>query len=200
MPPPQNRSNRNHALAIISLSAISDRFTVSPHFRVAEPFCRILLFHTVRPLLSSSPSGRKAWRRGGAETNRRAESKLSLHGNPGPCFLGRLHPGLRFPGSIVFAKYDRGRNENYTPFFPPPPPPLPPPPSPIHSPREMLYFLRVGRFVFPFRAVLHLSAFPASPFRDDEVVRLYTPWSWENVPGPAMRRRDREWRNENKAK
>lgn len=120
MPPPQNRSNRNHALAIISLSAISDRFTVSPHFRVAEPFCRILLFHTVRPFLSSSPSGRKAWRRGGAETNRRAESKLSLHGNPGPCFLGRLHPGLRFPGSIVFAKYDRGRNENYTPFFPPP--------------------------------------------------------------------------------
>lgn len=197
MPPPQNRSNRNHALAITSLSAISDRFTVSPHFRVAEPFCRILLFHTVRPLLSSSPSGRKAWRRGGAETNRRAESKLSLHGNPGPCFLGRLHPGLRFPGSIVFAKYDRGRNENYTPFSPP-----------LLLLLLLPPFTRLAKCFISSASAASFSPFARSsifqpshsPFRDDEVVRLYTPWSWENVPGPAMRRRDREWRNENKAK
>lgn len=72
------------------------------HRKLKKAIPHSLLFHTVR-LLRADMAGRKCGR-WGSETNRQAESKISRYSNPRPCFLGRLHPGLRFPGSIVSAK------------------------------------------------------------------------------------------------
>lgn len=109
--PPQKFEPKNHAL--ITSDSISNRSTV-PHFRVTEPFCDTFVSHRSLSFPSTPSTQRLDEKCGGAGTNRK--QAIVAHGNPGPCFLGRLHPGLRFfPESIVFAKYDRGRNENYTP-------------------------------------------------------------------------------------
>lgn len=154
----------NHALAITSADFISNR----PSFSCAEPFCDTFVSHRSAPLsFPSTPSN--VWTKSVAAEDKQAGGKQAIvaHGNLWPCFLGRLHPGLRlFPESIVFAKYDRGRNENYTSS-----------PLPFSRQSRNALFPPSAASFSPFRAVLHLSALPFFRESDDEVVCLYAePW------------------------
>lgn len=153
---------------ITSADFISNR----PSFSCAEPFCDTFVSHRSAPL--SFPSN--VWTKSVAAEDKQAGGKQAIvaHGNPWPCFLGRLHPGLRlFPESIVFAKYDRGRNENYTSS-----------PLPFSRQSRNALFPPSAASFSPFRAVLHLSALPFFRESDGEVVCLYAepwksvPWTW----------------------
>lgn len=156
---------------ITSADFISNR----PSFSCAEPFCDTFVSHRSAPLsFPSTPSN--VWTKSVAAEDKQADGKQAIvaHGNPWPCFLGRLHPGLRlFPESIVFAKYDRGRNENYTSS-----------PLPFSRQSRNALFPPSAASFSPFRAVLHLSALPFFRESDDEVVCLYAepwksvPWTW----------------------